>query len=264
MVAYLTCPQLEHAGRLGNQLWQIAGTIGLARKHGYEPRFPDRWSYRPFFSIPDEMFDDVSGARSMDLVTHMDRDAAQYLQDYSLFSEVEDEIRRVFAPSDDAKVVLFGSPFANVRSPVLSIHVRRGDNVFDPGVPDKHRFMPLIPTEWYLEAADELRDVATVACFSDDPGWCRENIPADFYGSGSARPKDGTPEYWTARVLDWIDLFHMAHSEYHVCSASSYAWWGAFLSGDPSPIIPSPWYGPALAHLKPELMIPPGWRVKCY
>ncbi len=168
----------------------------------------------------------------------------------------------LFFPSDLAwRTLGRADEFAALPRPILSIHVRRGDNVFDPGVPNKHLYMPTLPASYYNGAADELRPkAASVACFSDDIPWCRENIPADYYHEGVARAKDGTPGYWTDPVLDWIDFFLMARCDLHVCSASSYAWWGAFLSGDPSPIIPTPWFGPALAHIDTSLMVVPGWQ----
>ena len=259
---FLTYPMLERAGRLGNQLWEIAGTIGLARRHGYEPLFPPDWSYRPFFSLPSEMFGKEEGTPASSLATHMGLDERQYLQDWNLFSDVEAEVKRVFDPSGEALASLDQQwEFNKLPRPVLSVHVRRGDNVFDPYVRDKHLYMPMAPVGYYLEAIADLRpEASSVACFSDDIEWCRENIPADYYHEGIGRPKDGFPEYWSARILDWIDLFLMTQCQFHVLSRSSYAWWGAWLSGDPSPNWSSPWYGPALAHIDTSLMFPPGWR----
>jgi hypothetical protein len=262
-MTYLTYPQLEHCGRLGNQLWEIAGTIGLSRTYGYEPLFPPSWSYRPFVSLPDEMFGPQDqGSPSTRLATHMGPNEQQYLQDWHLFADCADEIRRVFAPSPLAQSVLSGlTEFHALPRPILSVHVRRGDNVFDAGVANKHLYMPERPTGYYLSATDTLREQAsTVAVFSDDIPWCRENILADYYHEGVPRPKDGTADYWTATPTDWVDWFLMATCDFHVLSASSYAWWGAFLSHDPSPIYPADWFGPALTHIDTSLMFPPSWR----
>ena len=47
---------LGSAGQLGNQLWQIAGTIAIARRNGAEAVFRNDWPYRPFFAIPEARY----------------------------------------------------------------------------------------------------------------------------------------------------------------------------------------------------------------
>ena len=47
----ITYRQLGRNGQLGNQLWQIAGTIGIAYKAGDMAAFPF-WRYRSYFSVP--------------------------------------------------------------------------------------------------------------------------------------------------------------------------------------------------------------------
>lgn len=262
MVPILTYRNLERCGRLGNQLFEIASTIGLAWANGYEPRFPPTWSYRPYFSLPDRFFSDVAGVESSTLATHMGPNERQYLQDWNLFKDYEPAIRQFFAPSLLAHRMLRQfRAFNALPRPVLSVHVRRGDNVFDPGVPEKWRYMPLRDESYYEPAIKELRpEVASVACFSDDIAWCRQHIEADYYHEGSPRPKDGTPEYWQAQPFDCLDLFAMSCAQRHICSSSSYAWWSAFLSKDTEPRYPVPWYGPALAHIDTSLMFPPSWK----
>ena len=47
----LTFNQLGRYGRLGNQMFQVAGTIGLATQHGYSYGFPEwmNWDHRTRF-----------------------------------------------------------------------------------------------------------------------------------------------------------------------------------------------------------------------
>jgi len=47
----LSFSQLGQYGRLGNQLFQIASTMGLAEKHGTQAAFPE-WAYEPYFETP--------------------------------------------------------------------------------------------------------------------------------------------------------------------------------------------------------------------
>ena len=43
--------QLGKYGRLGNQLFQVASTMGLAEKHGAQVTFP-AWEYEQYFETP--------------------------------------------------------------------------------------------------------------------------------------------------------------------------------------------------------------------
>ena len=46
MITYLN---LGNYGRLGNQLWEIASTVGIATKNEHDFIFPN-WTYNKFFN----------------------------------------------------------------------------------------------------------------------------------------------------------------------------------------------------------------------
>lgn len=256
---------LGRVGRLGNALFECASTIGLAASRADTARFNADWIHRPYFSVPDDLFGDLAGGiDAQTLVPHIDPRAAVYLQDYSLFEAVMPTIREYFAPSEEAQEILDEQKvFADLPRPILSVHVRRGDNVYDPGVPDKHLYYPVPDAAYYGDAMDEQRDrhpgIASVAVFSDDPDWCEQNLTADYFHQGVARPKEHEPDFLTAPVLDWIDLQLMARCEHHVLSNSSFGVWGALLAGDPAAIISWPFFGPKLDYIDAALQFPDTW-----
>jgi Glycosyl transferase family 11 len=145
------------------------------------------------------------------------------LQDFSIWEGVEDRIWAMLQPSELA------SEAAQDRYPdllalpkKLALHVRRGD--FIPSDP----IHPPCPLSYYEEAVDFLRRTqpsVDMVVFSDEVEWCRRNLPFDV-----AMFVDGNP--------DWLDLALMTKCEHHICSNSTFAWWGAFLSADPQPIVP--------------------------
>lgn len=263
MPPMITCPVLGRAGRLGNQLWQIASTVGVAALRREDVSFP-AWDYAPYFSVPAEFFSNESGVDVRDCVPHLTPNAATYLQDHNLFSHMASQIQVWFHPSLIAQETIETcEAFHRLRKPVLSVHVRRGDNVpgADPGVVDKHLYHPM-PTLDYYQRAIAMYDGAyrSVAVFSDDPAWCAENIPGDYHHFGQSRTKEHLPEYVTEPFNDWLDLFLMALcTAGHVVSNSTYGWWGAFLADDESPIVPKPWFGPRIDS-DAALMFPKGWR----
>lgn len=269
----ITFSSLGGAGRLGNQLWQIASTLGIARSLGDECVFP-RWDYQEFFSVPETYFGDPLGTEAQDtnLVFHIDRRARIYLQDLGLFAPIADEIRSLFAPSIEASAtlehvledsVILDVDFKNA----TAIHVRRGDYVTnDPG------YLPPCPLSYYVNAWESLGGEQAVV-FSDDQAWVEsELIP--LLGSDAMavqlsppRPNTYDPE-WDANnppaPTDWMDLQAMAKFGSHVISNSTYSWWAAWLAGGRKVCFPSVWFGENLAYIDASLMIPKDWvQIEC-
>lgn len=257
--------ELGYCGRLGNQLWEIASTIGIAHKHNTFARFPF-WDYQRYFSVPDELFmDNPRGPNAIAYVPYMDPRARSYLQDYSLFSGIEETIRSYFTPSVEAQDILRDHHqwLESLPKPWISVHVRRGDNVTHP-----LGYHPLRSLDYYRRAL-ELLPSGSIVMFTDDADWCEQHFErqTDFklagIFEGVTRPREYADRvaYETSPVLDWIDLQLMTYFDHHVISNSTYAWWGAFLSNDPSPIYPDNWFG---SHIRDwtdaSLMFPSTWR----
>jgi hypothetical protein len=254
---------LGQAGRLGNQLWEIASTIGIAAKQGRMASFPP-WEYQMYFSIPEEFFHDEPGQDATQFAEHLDPRAQPYLQDYGLWKDHAALIREFFSPSQRALERLFDEDLTWFwhMGEKISLHVRRGDNVTHPP-----GFHPLRSLDYYQAATATLPELPVVV-FSDDIPWCQEHLPAALdrelhYYEGVTRPREylDRQKYLDSPVLDWIDLFLMRACDHHVISNSTYAWWGAFLSGDPAPIYPSNWFGRKISsYTDASLMFPPHWR----
>ena len=254
--------ELGTAGRLGNQMWQIAGTIGIAHARGDRPTFPD-WDYRPYFQVPDTYFSDQPGIEARTLVPHMDERCALYLQDYGLFADITPVVRAVFRPSplatQEMRVPKYDW-FWELGGPV-ALHVRRGDMLTEPD-----GYHPLTTTAYYERALDLVG--RPVVVFSDDLPWCRETFghfdDMYFFEGSPSRVPDYDPGYAESSPTDWLDLQFMAACSDHIIANSTYSWWGAFLAGNPHPIYPLTWFGSKLRYIDWKLQIPPGWRgIEC-
>lgn len=257
----ITFSPLGNSGRLGNQLWQIAATLGIADKLGEEVNFP-RWSYEDLFCIPKELFVDATHgteAHETHLVTHIDPRARIYLQDYNLWKDIKDKVIDWFQPSEHAENLLAdikqARPLLYLPRPLLSVHVRRGDNVTNP--PGIH---PLRPTDYYYTAMSQF-EYASTAFFSDDPKWTQDKFydDGDFFFHGTPRPKEHEPEYATAPVLDWIDLQLMTKCDFHILSNSTYSYWAAMIARSQGVVYPAPWFGKKLPYINAALMFPEDW-----
>jgi len=238
-----TFPLGQH-GRLGNQLFQIAGTIGIAASLNGEALFPKRWEYRRYFSLGEEFYAGrITIARcdqSWPRATSIDEAARVFLQDLSLWSACRETIHRFLQPSDLAQEVASRRYSDLLALPSkTAVHVRRGDYLTD----GSHRPCPL---GYYEHAAERIQAEAPstqFVVFSDDIAWCRRHLalPDPHYVAGNP---------------DWLDMTLMSHCEHHICANSTFSWWGAFLSANPSPIVP--WLTGVQWPLR--MSQPQGWR----
>jgi hypothetical protein len=129
---------LGRNGRLGNQLWQIASTIGIAIQNNASASFPD-WQYRDYFSVPDIYFTNQQGDVDFGL---------DYLQDLRHFEpQCNSLIREYFKPSkmiDEIIKEKYAGWFNN--GDAIAVHVRRGDYV---NLPQHH---PVCGMDYYTKA----------------------------------------------------------------------------------------------------------------
>lgn len=246
---------LGHSGRLANSAIQAMATYGIARAHRQEPRFPAGWVYRPIFSIPDRFYtDDLAGTVDAPLLaTRMPKIARPYLQDVDLWCHVETEARAMLEPSAFARTHIdrvWVEQFEPLPGPVTAVHVRRGDTV-TRNPPDT---LNPLPAQYYIDAAD---DAANVVVFTDDPEWCRAELPPGWIiYEGEPGPEDFEVDYWTRERWDWVDLMLIWRIADRsgvwdsdsdgtvVMSNSSYSWLAAYLADTDRARVPSRWYGP--------------------
>lgn len=120
----------------------------------------------------------------------------------------------------------FDFPWKSV-SGFVSVHVRRGDYLT---LTKKH---PPVTREW-IDIAMKVFSGYHFIFFSDDIEWCKS-----VYG----HRKDVT---FSVGRNEEQDLSYMSWAEHHICSASTYSWWGAWLNQNPNKrvIIPQRWFMP--------------------
>lgn len=238
---YVSYEYLGRNGRLGNQLWQIASTVGIAHQQHRAPAFPP-WEYQPYFRVPDWMFHESLPEPRDDLGT-------DYLQELRHFAwldcDHDQQIRGMFQPSEPVMHELYTRyPTFWLKEHTTAVHVRRGDYVALP------QHFPLPTLNYFRRARDLVADSDPDTCFlifSDDPEWCQNELDVVFgdydheYVIGVPRPveiadREGEPE-------DQYDLLLMTFCDRHIISNSTFSWWGAYLSDDNEIIYPSVWFG---------------------
>jgi hypothetical protein len=221
-------------GRIGNTLFAIAATIGIAKENGMSYTFP-RWKYQDAFvnklpafevetevTIPERAYCYNEYQLEKTKITNL----FGYFQSEKYWINYKDEVLEYFTFTNEVKASTHEknpfTPFNNV-----AIHVRRGDYLT---LPDYH---PVLPMSYY-EQAISLFDNKRFIVFSDDKAWCRENFKGD--------------KFLFANGNEVEDLYLMSMCESHIIANSSFSWWGNYLSGSKIVIAPSKdkWFGAKL------------------
>lgn len=210
----LTYSKLGQCGRLGNQLWQIMSTVGIAGEDSVS--FP-RWEYERWFRFPD--FFTEQG--TVDVVRLHD----DYLQNLEFVEDVRDLAVKWMTPSSAARLVVDYFVREYRIEEAAGVHVRRGDYA------EEWRGHGMLDKDHYLANWPD----GDVVVFTDDPEWCRENLPGRI-----------------VHEEDWVDFFLFSRTREKVISNSSFAWWAAFIS-DGDVTAPAPWF------LNDDMNVYPEW-----
>ena len=200
-----TCSQLGKIGRLGNQLFQVAGTLAFAAMEGCEVSLDPAWPYRDYFTIADRHFLPPA---------HHEIDMIGYMQDESPITRAWPQICDQFRLKRSGEL----QPAYDT----LAIHFRRTDYRKYPD-----RFYLLGP-EYYLHAIAQLEAAGCtwnqIVVFSDDLGAATEQLselkgPRYFWGPDATDPQD-----------DIKTLARMSLCGLHIIANSTFSWWAAYLA----------------------------------
>ena len=253
----LTFANLGRLGRLGNQMFQIASTLGIAKRCGITAGFPE-WEYQDFFTkkIPKMLVvPQVSGEegksdyRDMRPVINpnLNININGYFQSHLYFDYCRNEILSFFNLKEKyIKELLYKHPDVLKSN---SIHVRRGDYLL---LQDYH---PVQDMRYYSEAINYLGEDELYYVFSDDIEWCKENFKhynctfieyrkhhkEETVTLNEARREADSKKYIKEDVLE---LFLMSFCKNNIIANSSFSWWAAYLNKNTNKkvVAPSNWF----------------------
>jgi SAM-dependent methyltransferase len=207
---------LGQYGRLGNQLFQIAGILGLAETYGAQAAFPE-WAYESYFETPIPHGPLQANQVTERFFHHYDWgltescDLRGYLQSEKYFGSTKLKLKDSFVAEQKARhEQLF-------QRETICIQVRRGDYVGNPN------YYQLPPT-YYLSALithfPAWRD-CNLLFISDDIEYCRthfECLPNATFSTG---------------LNDIEDMALASACDHFIISNSSFGWWCAWLGEKP-------------------------------
>lgn len=222
--------RLGKQGRLGNQLFQIAVTVAMAKKHNDVAMFL-KWPYMEYFINPINQtldFTDIDYEYKEPCKNYVEipyihnMNLRGYFQSEKYFAHCIPDIRYHFT-FDTSKMV----SGIEIGPYTCSVHVRRGDYVRNP-------MRNMCSINYYSAAMQFIRTqtrIDTFVVFSDDIRWCRQNLT-------------GSDVVYIKGNKDIEDLFLMSKCSHHIIANSSFSWWGSWLNTNPDKIIiaPNKWY----------------------
>ena len=236
-------------GRLGNQLFQIAGTLGRAHRAGdiNNAVFP-LWAYQQYFNVPDHYF-----VAANEITESIDGGRA-YLQDLNEFAGSETTIHNYFASTNFALAEARSlHPYFDQYPHTTAVHVRRGDYL------GLEEVVNICPLHYFTVAMDHMRSThlgTHFFVFSDDINWCHENFAASDDVTVVAPPTNVT-----AVQSEMADFNLMRACNSFIISNSTYSWWAAYLSQSTDVICPARWLkGIASAEVPIETLLPSHWQ----
>ena len=222
----VTFAQLGKYGRLGNQLWQIAATIGYSHRHGCDYALP-QWEYASQFNIPAESFRPFKSKNSYNepyfhyagIPFKPDTNLHGYFQSYKYWHDCEGKIRRLLTPKRYQEKLL----------DTTAIHVRRTDYLTHKGCYE------ILGMNYYERAMAQM-NTSKYLIFSDDISWCKKHFIGNQFEFSEGNS-------------DVVDLSIMIKCINNIIANSSFSWWGAWLNPNPDKVVIAPknWFGPKLA-----------------
>jgi len=217
----ITYSNLGNYGRFGNQLFQIASTIGIAIKNNQEFIFP-KWEYSDYFlhKLPEEAepskhYEKITeyntGYSGYYLHNNKNYDLVGYFQSYKYFEHCKDKIKYYFEFSNEPDL-----------DNSVSVHVRRTDYL------NLSHIHPVLSLDYYKKTTDFFKDENQIfKVFSDDIQWCKENFTwryFEFINTG-----------------DLIEDFKIMKScSSNIIANSSFSWWASYLNDSPNKLVISP------------------------
>lgn len=250
MSRLVTFAQLGRHGRLCNQMYQIAGTIGVARRNGFDFGFPEWINYdhrdrfgssedvnlQRYFINPLPHYDDpplpdrfVHWGYHDTRLTHS-VSLSGHMQSERYFSHCYDEVAWYFRMVDELPL-----------SDYCAIHVRLGD--YD------NAYHPRLDMRYYEPAMAHFGASQKFLVFSDDIAAAKTMF-------------DSRVDYCEGG--DYIsDFRRMKRCAHFIIGNSTFSSMAAVLGEvkDKQVIAPRPWFGPSYTDITAEDIYGPDWKV---
>lgn len=163
-----------------------------------------------------------------------------YYQTYKYFEHRKEEIRQLFAPSEELlrDIQKKYSYLLENRERVVVVHARRTDYCKNPGMIAFHG--PLTK-EYYQDTTslmlEHVKDPIFLLCSDDPTFWTTNMLEIPAFKNNLL--------YFLVGEDDIHTLALFTQFQYFILANSSFSWWGAYLANSKQVFAPSKWFGPS-------------------
>ncbi len=242
MIAYQS---IGNNGRIGNQLFQIASTIGIAIENGHDFIFNDseifkylpklqKYTTNQFNNINNTYFEsdfchqDIKIPVSANIFLH------GYFQSYKYFENNKQTILDLLEINNPFfELTVKNIDFSNS----CSIHIRRGDyvKIAQTNPLNPH---PLQSIDYYKKAIN-ITNCDRYFVFSDDINWCKENLKDE-----RVVFVDYPDKNLNCFGADLCELQLMSLCKNNIIANSSFSWWSAYFNSNTNKkiVAPKKWF----------------------
>lgn len=245
----ITYKSLGNFGRFGNQLFQLASTIGISILNHHDYCFPN-WIYSKYFNSELPKFQNLNYIEILEnnfsyeelyLDKNKNYNITGYRQSFKYFIHCKDIISNYLTLSKKYDNIFQNIDFQNS----VSMHIRRTDYL-----KLKHIYN-ILDDNYYIKCLNMLDNINQVYIFSDDIEWCKNNI------------KFINNKVVFNNEVDILDMFLMSKFKYNIISNSTFSWWAAWLNknNDKKIFVPSVWFvkNEEIKNFKYDDLIPEDW-----
>ena len=221
----ITFSKLGQYGGLGNQLFQIASTIGIAKNNNVPFGFPFWKDYQEYFANRLPILTNVNRVitiihngnfyKEFKLNPKVNYDLQGYFQSWKYFEHCKDTVDRFF-------YIDIPSWVTSQNKEYVSIHIRRGDYIHL-----SHIHTNLSETDYYRKAISYFDSNQKFQVYSDDIDWCKENFKGQNFT-------------YVEIDKDVKDLHSMSTCSSNIIANSSFSWWAAYLNRTPDKVVIAP------------------------
>ena len=220
-------------GRLGNMMFQLASTLGLAHTLGYIPYIEPSHPLNKLFdtnlslslnltnviTLNEQQCKDRIWTKNKDILSH-NLTAWRYFQSWKYINNNTEEVRKAFTIKKNYlnKAYQFIKASTHANDVLVGMHIRRGDFKSDYlsglGYTMADGNFTRKAMDWHRRKTANARFVIV----SDDMQWCRNNI----------KGYDIVYSNFTEPIMDLAVLSLCYHT---IITGGSFGWWGAWLAG---------------------------------
>lgn len=228
---------VELVGRTGNNMFQIATAMSIAKKNKTLAKYWGKDSHVKGFKLKGiEKATKPNNKKYIEKTFNYDKEIENvedgtniegYFQSEKYFSNIKEEVKRCF--SFTSQIVnnvetYCGGKFKDILKGenATALHVRRTDYLKHPEIYTE------LDKNYYMKCLENIQEKGRILVFSDDFKWCEKQFDGDFN---------------FIKIGHIESMYLMSKCKNVIIANSTFSWWSAWIGNPKKVIYPKNWFG---------------------